>query len=62
MASVMVAMFSGVHSLLVLLEGILLKQNQFFQNSSPMCKWHGLMVLDHYGEFNNDAKTNSGRL
>ena len=30
MASVMVAMFSGVHSLLVLLEGILLKQNHFF--------------------------------
>jgi len=32
----------------------------FFLNSSPMCKWHGLMVLDHCGEFNIDAKTNSG--
>jgi hypothetical protein len=54
MVSVTVAMFSGVHTLLVLLEGILLIQNQFFQNSSPMCQWH------HCGEFNNDAKTNSG--
>jgi len=25
-----------------------------------MYKWHGLMVLGHCGEFNNDAKTNSG--
>jgi len=30
MASVMAAMFSGVQTLLVLLEGILLMQNQFF--------------------------------
>jgi len=59
-ASVMVAMFSGVHTLLVLLEGILLMQNPFFQNSSPMCKCHGLMVLDHCGEFNNDAKQTLG--
>jgi hypothetical protein len=59
MASVTVAMFSGVHTLLVLPEGILPMQNQFFQNSSPIYKCHGLMVLDHCGEFNNDTKTNS---
>jgi hypothetical protein len=60
MASVTVAMFCGMHTLLVLLEVILLMQKQFFQNSSPMCKWCGLMVLDRHGEFNNNSKTVSG--
>ena len=45
----------------ILTKGLLLKQNQLLQNTSFVSQWHGVMVLDHFDEFQNYSDTNGGR-